>query len=70
MTFLLKRENYNIVMMPGFSYLGSLILTYAIVCVSEVAKGRYRFRNHCVYSCVWNVFGIVQSRSDTVLNVF
>ena len=40
MIFLLKCENCNIVTMPGLSYLGSLILTYTIVCVSEVAKGR------------------------------
>ncbi|XP_015780892.1 PREDICTED: ADAM 17-like protease [Acropora digitifera] len=39
MIFLRKCENCNIVTMPGFSYLGSLILTYTIVCVSEVAKG-------------------------------
>ncbi|KAK2553480.1 ADAM 17-like protease [Acropora cervicornis] len=62
MLFLRKRENYSIVTMPGFN-LGSLILTYTIVCVSEVAKGELEHvLNHYETLHVEDVFHGVHKR--------
>ncbi|XP_044170403.1 uncharacterized protein LOC122954426 [Acropora millepora] len=63
MIFLRKCENCNIVTMPGLSYLGSLILTYIIVCVSEVAKGELEHvLNHYETLHIEDVFHGVHKR--------